>query len=117
MGREVYMEALTEQQAIRTPLVFPGIMDAAGAASLFSWRVAGEGAKLVQRKFSGTTVTEAMVADIAGHPVVSRVVAVPGAPSLSVLGWEGSEVTRTSVLGIAVVEGGRHASGDRRRYP
>jgi hypothetical protein len=113
-GREVYMEALTEQQAISTPLtagetlVFPGIMDAAGAASLFSWRAASEGAKLVQRRFSGTKVTETIVADIPGHPVVSRVAAVPGAPSLAVVGWaEGSEVTRSSVLGFAVVEGGQ----------
>jgi hypothetical protein len=113
-GREIYMEALTAQHAIRSPVtggetvVFPGVMDGVGAASLFSWRAAGEGVKLVQRTFSGTTVSESVVAEMPGRPVVSRVAAVPGAPSLAVVGWvEGNEVTRTSVLGIAVVEGGK----------
>jgi hypothetical protein len=110
--RSAYLEALTEQHAIKATLavdesvVFPAVMDGAGAASLFSWRAGAHGASLWQTVFKGTTASPHSVVESPGPALISRAAAVPGHPRRALVAWVEHAET-TSVLGMALVEHGQ----------
>jgi hypothetical protein len=113
-GKKVHMQALMQETPIELDLaadetpIFPGIMDGAGVAALYSWRPVPGGTALWRHLFSGaiktkaTAVTEALT-EIPGRPALSVIGAIPGDKTQhALLGWV-EEAPGGVVLAIAVI--------------
>jgi hypothetical protein len=112
---QAHLRSLSKLRTVTSPLVenevpiFPAVMDASGAAVLYTWRLTEKGATLWQRVFSPMAASSPrLLAEIQGRPMAFAVAAIPGLRSRqAVVGWIARTEDVASVFGLAVVENER----------